>query len=51
MLKDNTEQMAIIGAMTVAIVSLIVLGVEAKEIALGVGIGFIGYLSRQIKND
>lgn len=41
---EDTEAMVIIGAMTIVIISLLILGAEAKEIALGVGMGFVGYL-------
>ena len=43
---ENTEAMAILGAVTIAVVSLFILGAEAKEIALGVGMGFVGYIAR-----
>ena len=46
--KLNNDGLAIIGAVTIVIVSVIVLGVEAKDIALGVGVGLVGYLSRSL---
>jgi len=45
---EPTNALAIIGAVIIAVVSLVVLGVEAKEIALAIGGGFVGYIARGI---
>ena len=41
---DNTEGVVVIGLVAIAFVSLIVLGLGAKEIVLGIGMGLVGFL-------
>ena len=42
--KLETEGAAIIGLITIAIISLFVLGLGAKEIVLGIGMGLVGFI-------
>jgi len=48
MLQDklSNDTLAILGAVIIALYSLHILGVDAKDIVLAVGGGLIGYLSR-----
>jgi len=41
---DNTEGAVVAGLIGLAIVSLIVLGLGAKEIVLGISMGLVGFL-------
>ena len=40
------EPLAILGAVAIAVVSMFLLGLEAKEIALAIGSGLVGYIAR-----
>ena len=43
-LDPTNESLVIIGLIALAFVSIIMLGVEGKEIAIAIGGGLIGYL-------
>lgn len=42
----KNDSLAIIGAVAISIIAILILGVEAKDIALAIGGGLVGYLSR-----
>lgn len=48
MLQPTNEALAIVGVIGIAIVSMFVLGAEAKDIALAIGGGLIGYISKGV---
>jgi hypothetical protein len=39
-----TEEMTIIALLAICLIGMLILGVEAKEIALAIGSGLVGYL-------
>lgn len=43
---ELNEPLAILGVVAIAIVSMFLLGAEAKDIALAVGGGLVGYISK-----
>jgi len=47
---NNTEAVVVVGLIGLGIVSLIVLGLGAKEIVLGIAMGLVGFL-RNSKSD
>ena len=42
--KLENEGAAIIGLVSIAIIAMFLLGVEAKEIAIGIGAGLVGFI-------
>lgn len=42
--KDLAEELTIVSLVTIALVSLFLLGVESKEIVIAIAAGLIGYL-------
>ncbi|GAH13142.1 unnamed protein product [marine sediment metagenome] len=50
-INPDNEGIAIIGAVVIVIVSVFVLGVEAKNIALAIGSGLVGYISRSLSKE
>ena len=42
--KLETEVAAIVGVIAIAIISLLMLGLGAKEIVLGIGMGLVGFI-------
>lgn len=47
-LQPTNEALAIIGVVSIAIVAMFALGSEAKDIALAVGGGLVGYISKGV---
>ena len=45
----NNEGAAIVGVVIIAIVSMFMLGIEAKDIPLALGSGLVGYIAKTVK--
>lgn len=42
--KIETEGTAVVGLITIAIIAMFLLGIGAKEIVIGIGMGLVGFI-------